>query len=101
MPATRLITTAAELKLGDIVRHASLDNPDATDEGFNDATVVRIDDRDVTLFRPYVHTGDFAYGSTVPGEGKVLNYIGFEEYRIPKNDPATFRVLYRCKNPIL
>jgi hypothetical protein len=97
----RLTTTAAGLKLGDRVRPANLTEPDATDEGYHDATVVRIDSDEVTLFRPYVHTEDFAYGSTAPGEGKVLNYIGFEEYRVPKNDPATFRVLYRCKNPIL
>jgi hypothetical protein len=97
----RLITTAAELKLGDIVRLANLDNPDATDEGYHDATVVRIDSDEVALFRPYVHTEDFAYGSTVPGEGKVLSYIGFEEYRIPRAGTTPYRVLRRVNPPIL
>jgi hypothetical protein len=94
-------TTAAGLKLGDIVRPASLDEPESTDEGYNDSTVVRIDSDEVTLFRPYVHTEDFTYGSTVPGEGKVLSYIGFEEYRIPRAGTTPYRVLRRVNPPIL
>jgi hypothetical protein len=95
-------TTAAGLKLGDIVRPASLDGPDATDEGYHDATVIGIDDRDVTLFRPYTHVENtFAYFSTEPGQGTVIGYVGIETYRIPRNGTTPYRVLRRVNPPIL
>lgn len=52
-----------ELKYGDVINLS---------ERYGNATVVKIKDSVVTVFRPYVHTGDFEY------TGGVLHYVGFE-----------------------
>jgi len=57
-----------ELILGDHIK--ILDSP------YGWATVVKIEGRDATLFRPYVHLSDFTYTGGVP------HYVGTETFTI-------------------
>jgi len=57
-----------EIVLGDVVK--ILASP------YGWATVVKIEGNDATLFRPYVHIGDFEY------TGGVLHYIGTSTFTI-------------------
>ena len=60
-----------KLELGDVVQ--------VFDGAYGDATVKKILDKDLILFRPYVSTADFHY------EGGVICYIGIEEFSVPKS----------------
>lgn len=62
----------AELQLGDVVSTFSLPA-----EPYDDATVVRIDNGRVYLFRPYVHTSDFSMIGN-----QITPYVGFEQYSL-------------------
>lgn len=75
-----------DLQLGDVVR--SFDGP------YSAATVKKIEETQVILFRPYVQTADFSY------TGGVLCYIGVEEYPLWKNDTAKVTLLYRREEPL-
>ena len=61
--------------LRDVVRVSRAEN------SYSDCTVSAIfPDGTVDLFRPYVHTADFAYAAR-DGGSRVITYIGFEETR--------------------
>ncbi len=60
-----------ELQLRDVVKVYD------GNEGYHTATVIRITDEEVTLFRPYVHTTDFE------STAGVIPYMGFEQYTLP------------------
>lgn len=62
-----------QLRLGDVVKTSKLD------EAFTTATVINVTEDEVTLFRPYVHTGDYSH------TGGVTPYIGFEQYKLSRN----------------
>lgn len=62
-----------QLRLGDVVKTSKLD------EAFTSATVINVTEDEVTLFRPYVHTGDYSH------TGGVTPYIGFEQYKLSRN----------------
>jgi hypothetical protein len=68
---------ACNLKLGDVIA--------AYEGAFGTAIVVKIEERDIKLFRPYGTTADFSY------TGGVIPYTGVESYSIPRND-AEFTV---------
>lgn len=64
-----MMTTAAELKLGDVVST----HPE---DPFSTCVVRKIVDGMVHLYRPYAVTSDFSY------TGGVIPYIGIEEFAI-------------------
>ncbi len=49
---------------------------------YSQATVTQIEDGQVSLFRPYVHTADFKY------TGGVIPYIGIETFQVPESNFA-------------
>ena len=71
--------TARELKLADTIRLG--------DYPFSDATVKRIGEEAVTLYRPHAHTADFCCTDG------VICYTGVEEVRIPLNASRTYMLL--------
>lgn len=78
----KLTIKARELKLGDRVEGLSLDN------AFSTCIVQKVDDTEVTLFRPYGVTAGSSY------TGGVICYVGIETYKVPRND-RPFIVLQR------
>ncbi len=66
------IVKAKDLKLRDEIR--------SFDGGYGTATVKKVDDNFVTVFRPFVHSNDV---ETTCG---VCCYVGIEEYHILRND---------------
>lgn len=74
-----------ELALGDIVLCS------AHGDTYNCATVKQLSEHEVTLFRPYVQTDDFAYS------GGIICYIGIEEFKASRSGMFT---LLRRKGPI-
>lgn len=62
-----------QLRLGDVIKTSKLD------EAFTSATVIDVTEDEVTLFRPYVHTGDYSH------TGGVTPYVGFEQYKLSRN----------------
>lgn len=56
---------------------------------YQTATVKRIKDGKITLFRPYVSTADFSMGT------EVICYIGIEEWEITPRENELFTVLER------
>jgi hypothetical protein len=74
---------ANELKLADTIRlSANYEYP------FDHATVIKIEEKEITVIRPYIQTADFSY------TGGVIPYIGFEQFKIP-NDNFPYLVLNR------
>lgn len=71
-----------ELKLADVV---VMDRIGVWDT----ATVKQIVGKEITFFRPYVITSEFAY------TGGVICYIGIEEVKITPRDGDLFEVLER------
>ena len=53
------------------------------------ATVKQIEDGIITLFRPYVHTGEFEH------TGGVTCYVGIEEFVIYASSEFEYEVLER------
>lgn len=76
---------AREMQLGDRIRTA---DPSGA---FRDCVVKQITEKEVTLFRPYVHTADFSY------TGGVICYIGVEEYQIPREGDTEYEWLQSVK----
>lgn len=66
-----------DLHLGDVI--------DAGGMVWGTATVKNITDKEIMLFRPYVHTADFSCSAG------VICYIGFEEFTVSKD--SVFDVL--------
>lgn len=77
---------ASSLEPGDVIRlqHAGAE--------YSDATVYRVDDAQVHVWRPYVHTGDVLYS-----HGRVIPYLGLEDFPIYK---STHVELLRKGNPL-
>lgn len=62
-----------ELVLGDEIR--------AFEGAYGWVTVVKVDEDTVTVFRPYVHVGNFSY------TGGVLHYLGSETFTLARKGP--------------
>ena len=56
---------------------------------FGTATVIEIDDHDITVDRPYGVTADFSMGR------KVIPYVGIETYKLPLSSPVKYRLWQR------
>lgn len=69
---------ARDLVLGDVVK--------VMEGAWGWATVVRIEEDVVHLFRPYVHVGDFSY------TGGVLHYIGSETFSLIRDSGRSYTV---------
>jgi hypothetical protein len=80
---------ARECQLGDVVQTSPF-----VDASYADATVVRITDTEIYLFRPYVHTSDFSYSGN-----RIIPYVGFEQYQIYPE--SRVRLIYRRSAPVL
>lgn len=65
----------ADLEIGDIIRLAGI-------EGYHDCTVYNVENGNVHLVRPYVHTADFLH------TGGVITYLGEEKFSVPANGDA-------------
>lgn len=72
----------SELRLADTVRSPFI-------QPYNIMTVKQIENGQVTFFRPYVHTSDFAH------TGGVICYIGIEEFTTPIRDDFEYELLER------
>lgn len=59
---------------------------------YNNSTVIKISKESITLFRPYVHTGDF---ESTTG---IIPYLGFEQWESPINTDWT---LVERRSPLL
>lgn len=70
-----------ELQLGDVVKTFG--------GGYGDATVWKIADGNVHLFRVYVHVSETVYVGP-----SVITYVGHEHFSIPLNDS---RVIQRYR----
>jgi len=81
----------ASLELGDTVELSAT--------GYMTATVVAVDADTVTLFRPYVHTADFAHGDSKGGT-YVCHYIGAETFRVCRDDSRPMRLVDRLAQPV-
>lgn len=79
----RRVRFLSQLQIGDIIRPGF----DA-DNGYADCTVYNVDDKNVYVFRPYVHTADFI------GTGGAITYLGSEYYSMPIGD-GTVQLLAR------
>lgn len=75
----------ADLQLGDRVR--------AFDGDYDTATVVRIDDVLVYLFRPFVHVPGVVYASS--DAVSVFPYIGTETFPLYRDSNRPVRLLHR------
>lgn len=64
-----------DLEIGDIIRLAGT-------EGYNDCTVYQIQDNQVHVVRPYVHTADFIH------TGGVITYLGEEKFTMARDETA-------------
>jgi len=73
-----------ELQLGDVVS--------LYEGAYSTATVKKITEDLITLFRPYVHASDF------PNIGGIMCYIGIEEFTIHRNTDQDFVLFFRKKN---
>lgn len=69
---------ASQMQLGDVVSMADYDSD------FSTCIVKQIDEKEVTLFRPYGTTTDFEY------TGGVICYIGIEEYKVFKDSMTEY-----------
>ena len=74
-----------ELQLGDVV----VQNPLDPRRPWSTCIVKKVADDEVTLFRPYGTTADFAY------TGGVICYVGIEEYKVHKLSATTWTLLER------
>jgi hypothetical protein len=81
----RTVVTHRDLQLGDRIRLTDVSR------AYNDATVINVTDKGVTVFRPYVHTSDF---STTAG---IIPYLGFEQFDLWRDSDKTVTLLYREK----
>ena len=72
---------ARDLRLADVIRLGY--------EAFDTATVIRIADGMVTLYRPYIHTADFSCGAS------VIAYIGTETFTVYQDSNRTYQVVRR------
>jgi hypothetical protein len=72
---------ARDLRLADVIRLGY--------KAFDTATVTRIENGLVTLFRPYVHTADFSTGVS------VIAYIGIETFTVYQDSNRTYQVVCR------
>ena len=61
-----------DLSLGDIVELCF--------DGYNTATVIKVDEHTVTLFRPYVHT------SKTETTAGITPYVGFEQFDLSRSN---------------
>lgn len=68
-----MVCETHQLRLGDVIRSTNREEP------FTSETVINVTEDEVTLFRPYVHTGDFSH------TGGVTPYVGFEQYKLSRN----------------
>lgn len=91
----------SEMQLGDVVFLPRRDTDQAT--AYAHATVIKIDkaepnqmpyERQVTLFRPYVHTSDFEY------TGGIIPYTGFEQYKIAFDCSLEYVLVERLSKPL-
>jgi hypothetical protein len=78
----RMQVPANEIRLADVIL---LENINA----YHTATVKKISEGVITLFRPYVQTADFSMGES------VICYIGIEEWNISPRKGEKFTVLER------
>jgi hypothetical protein len=85
----RPIIGPKDLQLADVVRLVS----DA-ENAYSCMTVKQITDKEVTFFRPYVHTADFAY------TGGVLCFIGIEEFQVSLSSTQEYELVQRLKTPL-
>lgn len=76
------IVKAADVKLGDKVCIRFKDSNRIFPYGI--ATVIRITKKEITLFRPYVHTSNFVTSSG------LIPYIGIEEYTVDRDSAVDF-----------
>lgn len=67
-----MMVPAKDLKLGDVIQAFDHDC-------FGCATVKKIDESSIYLYRPYVHHADFSC------TGGVICYTGIEEYSIARD----------------
>ena len=70
---------ARETRMGDVVllnhtKHQPVDLKYQIPTAYHTATVIKITDTEVRVFRPYVHTSDFTY------TGGIIPYTGIEEF---------------------
>lgn len=75
-----------ELMLGDVVDTSDPTKPRAP---WCTAIVTQVDDRFVTLYRPYGHHDRFTY------TGGVICYTGLEEYKVELTNSKTWTVFQR------
>ena len=80
----RKIITTAELQLADVVEAES-----TTNLVWTTCIVTQIENGQVTLFRPYGHTGEFSY------TGGVIPYVGIETYKVDVDSDATWTLFQR------
>lgn len=57
------------------------------------ATVVKVDENEVTVVRPYVHVADFEY------TGGLMSYLGQETCKLYRKSDRIFDVVFRTTVP--
>lgn len=72
----------SNLRLADVVLLEGIN-------AYRTATVKRVENGKITLFRPYVETADFSMGSS------VICYIGIEEWEITPRENELFTLVER------
>lgn len=78
----------SDLQLGDVVK--------LFDNAFGTATVIKKNQSEVTMFRPYTATSDFSYGAEESGS-QVIPYTGHEMVVYQVSSATIFEVYYSNK----
>ena len=88
--------TANVLLVGDSI-NLNVDQPGAA---FGWATVVAVTEEWVEVVRPYVHTSDFTTACSGGNGGeRLIDYIGTERFKIPRDNDHVFSVVFRTTVP--